>query len=134
MTDVSQIEDPFVRYVFQFQMAEMAIQNALENAKIKIGEEVFDLEGALQHLAKTYGMDTEQARTRTQVVLNTLAMLDHFKKLTFSTPADRNKIIAAAQDKKSAPIKSPEEKAWEEQVLTEARKRRQERANLELPG
>lgn len=133
MTELSDIKDPFLRYVFDFQRKEQSIQHALENSKINVNGKIMTLEEAILDLAQTYGTQTKEARARTQVVLNTHAILNHFREVTFATTEERNAVIQKAAKMSENRPQEDTEKAWEEEVLRKARAER-DAENLELPS
>jgi len=108
-------------YVHGYESKEQAIQSALENSRISIGNRVVTLEEALLELAQSYGTSTKESLSRTQLVVNTYTMLKQFRENVFSTTEERNARIQQARDIQNKTKQQIEDDAWEKYVLAKAR-------------
>lgn len=112
------------QYVHNYEAKEQAIQSALENSQIKLGDRIVTLEDALLELAQSYGTSTKESLARTQLVVNTYTMLKQFRENIFSTTDQRNARIQKAREIQGKTKQQIIDEAWEKDVLAKARTER----------
>ncbi|WP_299198191.1 MULTISPECIES: hypothetical protein [Pseudomonadota] len=127
--------DPLVAYVHRIQTLEHNIQRTFERAMVQHpepGKDNLTLDQALMLLVDAYGTKGEEGQKRGLLVGNFRTMFDAYRVQTFSTIDKRNALVQRAQA--MAKSKDPDEKEWEQQVLAEARlKRDNENKSTQAP-